>query len=46
MKIFKLSSKLFASAFALLVITNLVMLLGVYLNRSSETTSEVTLTQR
>ncbi|TKI70440.1 DUF4824 family protein [Sulfurimonas crateris] len=46
MKIFKLSSKLFASAFVLLVITNAVMLLGVYLNRSSEATSEVTLTQR
>lgn len=46
MKIFKLSSKLFASAFALLVVTNVVMLLGVYLNRSSEATSETTLTQR
>lgn len=46
MKISNLSSKLFASAFALLVITNAVMLLGVYLNRSSETTSEATLTQR
>ncbi|MFA7353255.1 MAG: DUF4824 family protein [Sulfurimonadaceae bacterium] len=46
MKILNLSSKLFASAFALLVITNAVMLLGVYLNQSSETTSETTLTQR
>ncbi|MBE0515389.1 DUF4824 family protein [Sulfurimonas sp.] len=46
MKISKFSSKLFASAFALLVITNVVILLGVYINRSSETTSEVTLTQR
>lgn len=46
MKILNLSSKLFASAFALLVMTNAVMLLGVYLNQSSETTSEATLTQR
>jgi len=46
MKVFKLSSKLFASAFALLIVSNAVMLFGVYLNRSSETTSEVTLTQR
>jgi hypothetical protein len=46
MKILNLSSKLFASAFALLVITNAVILFGVYLNQSSETTSEATLTQR
>lgn len=46
MKIFNLSSKLFTSAFALLVITNAVILFGVFLNRTSETTSEATLTQR
>ena len=46
MRTFKLSSKLFVSAFALLIATNALMLLGVYLNRTSETTSEVTLTQR
>ena len=46
MKILKSSSKLFVAAFALLILTNIVVLLGIYLNRSGETTSEVILTQR
>lgn len=46
MKILKPSSKLFAAAFALLILTNIVVLLGIYLNRSGDTTSEAILTQR
>lgn len=42
----KLSSKLFLAAFVLLIITNIVVLWGVYINRTSETTSHITLTQR
>lgn len=46
MKLLKFSSKLFIASFALLILTNVVVLLGVYLNRSSEPTSHATLTQR
>ncbi|WP_321779494.1 DUF4824 family protein [Sulfurimonas sp.] len=46
MKILNPSSKLFAAAFALLILTNIVVLLGIYFNRSGETTSEAILTQR
>ncbi|WP_324171582.1 DUF4824 family protein [Sulfurimonas sp.] len=46
MKILKPSFKLFAAAFALLILTNIVVLLGIYLNRSGDTTSEAILTQR
>jgi hypothetical protein len=37
---------LFLAASALLVVTNLFVLAGVWLNRSGETTSEITLTER
>lgn len=46
MKSLNFSSKLFMVAFALLIMTNIVVLLGVYLNKSGEVTSEMTLTQR
>jgi len=46
MKILKSSSRLFTAAFILLIVTNFVVLLSVYLNRSSKTTSETILTQR
>ncbi|QOY55767.1 DUF4824 family protein [Candidatus Sulfurimonas marisnigri] len=46
MKKLNSSSKLFLAAFILLITTNLVVLTGVYINRSGETTSDTTLTQR
>ena len=46
MKIFKSSRGLFTLAFILLILTNTVLLMGVYLNRTMEVTSHALFTQR
>ncbi len=46
MKIILSSRKLFLLAFILIVVTNLIILSGVFLNRTTGETREITLTQR
>jgi len=46
MNIFKSSKNLYILAFIVLILTNLVVILGVYSNRNSSLTNSITLTER